>query len=140
MMRVVAGLALSPGTGFGVEALMGLRRDNVKRPSMWEFPGGKVEPGEDDHPALAREWREELGIRICPVGAPIVEISFDLEVPFTVVLYQVMIHLGETIKKLDHVDLDWIVPAYAIEWLPCAPAQYLFYPMVRDLIAKGYRP
>lgn len=34
----------------------------------WEFPGGKVEPGEDDRSALAREIREELGVEV-RVGA-----------------------------------------------------------------------
>ena len=40
------------------------RRPTAVLPLLWEFPGGKVEPGESDHDALAREVRHRLGVEI----------------------------------------------------------------------------
>ncbi|MGD1062497.1 MAG: (deoxy)nucleoside triphosphate pyrophosphohydrolase [Terracidiphilus sp.] len=45
------------------EVLIGQRRADQPMGSMWEFPGGKIEPGESAKEALARELSEELGIR-----------------------------------------------------------------------------
>lgn len=42
--------------------LIGQRKKTGRHPLKWEFPGGKVEPGEEPRHALARELREELGV------------------------------------------------------------------------------
>lgn len=44
--------------------LIALRPPHVYMPGVWEFPGGKVESGEDALAALKREYHEEIGIEI----------------------------------------------------------------------------
>lgn len=56
-VRVVAGLFTRGST-----VLAQQRPPGKSRGLLWEFPGGKVEPGETEAGALARECREELGI------------------------------------------------------------------------------
>jgi mutator protein MutT len=46
------------------QILITRRFDHVHLPGLWEFPGGKVEPGESLQAALEREILEELGVRI----------------------------------------------------------------------------
>jgi 8-oxo-dGTP diphosphatase len=55
-IRVVAGVVRR-----GDAILITRRLDRPGRPGQWEFPGGKVEPGESEPDALRRELREELG-------------------------------------------------------------------------------
>ncbi len=55
---VAAALILRDG-----EVLIGQRRPDQPMGSLWEFPGGKIEPGESAQEALARELSEELGIQ-----------------------------------------------------------------------------
>ena len=42
--------------------LLSQRKSGTHLAGAWEFPGGKVEPGEDPRDALARELKEELGV------------------------------------------------------------------------------
>lgn len=62
---VVAGLIVresEQSSGQGVEVLICQRRPEQPMSLKWEFPGGKIEPGEGSEEALARELNEELGI------------------------------------------------------------------------------
>jgi 8-oxo-dGTP diphosphatase len=65
---VAAGLILRGDT-----VLICQRRANQAMALKWEFPGGKIEPGETPEQALARELDEELGIH-AEIGAPIIRV------------------------------------------------------------------
>jgi 8-oxo-dGTP diphosphatase len=58
------------------EVLIGQRRANQPMALLWEFPGGKIEPGESPQQALARELHEELGIRAA-VGPKVIHIRHN---------------------------------------------------------------
>jgi len=67
-MTVVVGAAILADRDGTLCVLAGERSTPPALAGFWEFPGGKVEPGETDEQALVRECREELGVTIT-VGA-----------------------------------------------------------------------
>ncbi len=60
----------------GDEVLIAQRPPGKHEALLWEFPGGKVEPGESPEACLAREIREELGVPI-RVGARLGDVTHD---------------------------------------------------------------
>ena len=77
------------------------------RGMLWEFVGGKVEPGETKEQALIRECREELAITLS-VGDVFMEVDHvypDLTIHLT--LFNAVI-AGGTPQKLEHNDIRWI--------------------------------
>ena len=59
---LVSAVALIDSDG---RVLLAQRPEGKSMAGLWEFPGGKVEPGETCEAALVRELREELGIEVC---------------------------------------------------------------------------
>ena len=105
MTEVVAALIWD-----GARFLICQRPEYKARGLMWEFVGGKVEPGETKQQALVRECREELDIAVA-VGEKFMEVVHrypDLTVHLT--LFSAKIAAGEP-KLLEHNALCWITPA-----------------------------
>ncbi len=85
---------------------------------LWEFVGGKVEPGESREEALIRECREELDVTVA-VGDVFMEVLHeypDLNVRLT--LFHASIAQGIP-RKLEHNDIRWITPAQIPELQFC---------------------
>lgn len=94
---------------------------------LWEFVGGKVEPGETKEQALIRECREELAVTLS-VGKVFMEVDHeypDLNVHLT--LFNAGISEG-TLQMLEHNDVRWIT----VEEIP----QYEFCPADETILKE----
>src|SRR5512138_2308085 len=93
----------------GGRILMSRRRSDQAMPNLWEFPGGKVEPGEHPEAALVRELREEVGCGI--EVAAIHEVVFHAypEFDLYMLVYASRIVEGRP-RALDVAEVAWIEP------------------------------
>ncbi len=129
---VVAGLVVDAQG----RVLITRRRDDQPMGGFWEFPGGKLEPGEAPVAALVRELREELGAAV-EVGA-IWDVlhhaypAFDL----LMLVYRCELVAGEVARAVEVADLAWCAPA-ALPGYDVLPADV---PLVARLVAEGPPP
>lgn len=117
--------------------LMQRRRRGSRYGSLWEFPGGKVEPGESLESALFREIEEELGISLNPNDIEPLAFSSDPTLPpaprapHVVLLYTCRSWTGEP-RCRQGDGIAWFAP----ETLPELAMPPLDYPLAQALLAR----
>ena len=98
---------------------------------LWEFVGGKVEPGEALQQALIRECREELDVTLA-VGEPIMDVTHvypDVTVHLT--LLESTVAEGEP-RAIEHHDIRWITMEETAQY-PFSPADQEFLERLKDV-------
>lgn len=102
-IRVVAAVVQRGGL-----YLITQRRSAAVLGGLWEFPGGRVEEGESDEQALAREFRERLGVDAL-VGERLAERHTDYgDYAVTLALYAATLPPEGTPRKVRVADFRWI--------------------------------
>ena len=123
MTQVVAALIWENG-----RFLICQRPAHKARGLLWEFVGGKVEPGETREQALARECREELAVEVA-VQDVFMEVTHAY-----LTLFHAVITEG-TPQMLEHHDLRWIAPEEIDDYSFC-PADV---ELLKELKRRGPR-
>jgi 8-oxo-dGTP diphosphatase len=128
-MKIIHVVAAALVDGGG-RVLLAQRPEGKSLAGMWEFPGGKLEPGESPEAALARELDEELGIAAEGLE-PFTFVSFAYpDFHLVMLLYWCRHWTGEPIGR-DGQALRWERPG-AMAVLPMPPADV---PLVEALVA-----
>lgn len=134
MTDVVAALIWNDG-----KFLICQRPAHKAQPLLWEFAGGKVEPGETKEQALIRECREELAIGV-DVGDIFMEVIHEYpDITVRLTFFNANIISGVP-QKIEHHDIRWI----AVEEIPdynfCPADKKILKTLQRDYLMTSKRP
>lgn len=116
------------------KVLCALRGEQMALPGMWEFPGGKLEPGETDAQALVREINEELECQVC-IGERITSTRHEYNFGFvTLTTYYAQVVSG-TPSTTEHAELRWVAAA-ELDQLNWAPADIPAVELIMSELAR----
>jgi len=101
------------------QILIARRKKGKSQEGLWEFPGGKLEPGESPEACLIRELKEEMNIRIEPYERFGVNEHDYGTVQIRLIAYKARYIQGD-IRLVDHDDYRWVemVELDKFEWAP----------------------
>lgn len=126
---LVAAVALIDPDG---RVLLAQRPEGKSLAGLWEFPGGKVEPGESPETALIRELREELGIETkSSCLAPLTFASHAYETFHLLMPLFACRRWEGTAQGREGQNLAWVRPNHLRDY-PMPPADLPLIPILRD--------
>jgi mutator protein MutT len=131
-MLLVAAAALVDGDG---RVLIAQRPEGKQLAGLWEFPGGKVEPGEDIADAVTREVREELGCAVTVTGRLAGEQTVKAGLRLRVLLARLAD--GEPVPH-EHDALRWLGPE-ELDDVPWLAPDLPFLAELREILLDGHR-
>jgi 8-oxo-dGTP diphosphatase len=131
--QLVVGAVVVDSLSHPTQVLAARRSRPADLAGMWEFPGGKVEPGENPREALVREIREELGVDI-DVGRELG--TWPIRDDLALSLYFAEITSGELTPVETHDAVRWLAPD-ALRSLTWLPADELALPAVVEATTQA---
>lgn len=109
--------------------LVGRRPQKKRHGGLWEFPGGKLDPGETPLEAARRELAEELALRVDAVGDHRIMAVEDDGSPFVVEFFRVRVSGAP--EPLEHTQIGWF-RLDELREMPLAPADSAFVEWLLD--------
>ncbi|AEJ18230.1 8-oxo-dGTP diphosphatase MutT [Gracilinema caldarium] len=130
MIAVTAAVILHDG-----KVLIAQRALDKKLAGKWEFPGGKIEPGETPEACLIREIQEELGVTI-EVERFFTETEYHYDTEAIRLLAYIARWIDGNFQLTAHSQIQWVTPS-ELESYDFAPADVPIVKKLKDILSKN---